>query len=175
MVPDMGLRRLSVALALTGLLTAACTGGGQPAASHSPSAAPGGAIAAYGGCSAQPPDTALPSWARAGFTPPADPRPHVMGVRGDIVAILWATRNPLHAPPLGNVNNKILWVSRVPLQPMSPLMIRATLAGGGRTVTREVAGGPGPSIIDLPAAGCWTMDLSWSGHTDQVKLRYVAS
>jgi hypothetical protein len=21
---------------------------------------------------------------------------------------------------------------------------------------------------------CWTLDLSWSGHTDELKLRYVA-
>ena len=33
---------------------------------------------------------------------------------------------------------------------------------------------PGPSIINLPAPGCWTLHLSWSGHTDQLKLHYVA-
>jgi len=31
-----------------------------------------------------------------------------------------------------------------------------------------------PSIINLPAPGCWTLHLSWSGHTDELKLRYVA-
>jgi hypothetical protein len=31
-----------------------------------------------------------------------------------------------------------------------------------------------PSIIDLPAPGCWTLHLSWSGHTDEIQLRYVA-
>jgi hypothetical protein len=36
------------------------------------------------------------------------------------------------------------------------------------------AGGPGPSITDLPAPGCWTLRLSWSGHTDELKLRYMA-
>jgi len=39
--------------------------------------------------------------------------PYVMSNRGDIVAILWADHNPLHAPPLPNVSNKILWVSRI--------------------------------------------------------------
>jgi len=39
-------------------------------------------------------------------------------------------------------------------------------------VTRQVAGGPGPSIIDLPAAGCWSVNLSWSGHHDHLTLRY---
>jgi hypothetical protein len=37
-----------------------------------------------------------------------------------------------------------------------------------------VPGGPGPSIINLPAPGCWTLHLSWSGHRDELKLRYVA-
>ena len=53
-------------------------------------------------------------------------------------------------------------------------VIKAALAGSARTATRSVPGGPGPSIIDLPAPGCWTLHLSWSGHTDQLKLRYVA-
>ena len=99
--------------------------------------------------------------------------PYLMGAQGDIVAILWA--DPLHAPPLANRSNKILWVSRVDERLASPLWIRATLNGTGRTVTREVTGGPGPSIIDLPAAGCWSFGLSWSGHQDHLDLRYVAS
>jgi hypothetical protein len=43
-----------------------------------------------------------------------------------------------------------------------------------RTATRSVPGGPGPSIINLPAPGCWTLHLTWSGHTDELKLRYTA-
>ena len=35
--------------------------------------------------------------------------------------------------------------------------------------------GPGPSYVNCPAAGCWTLNLSWSGHRDRVELRYVAS
>jgi hypothetical protein len=101
--------------------------------------------------------------------------PHVLGQAGNIVAILWAPRDALHAPPLQDRNNKILWVSRIPLAvPSGPLVITATLAGGARTATVSVPGGPGPSIIDLPAPGCWTFHLSWSGHTDELQLRYVA-
>jgi hypothetical protein len=95
-----------------------------------------------------------------------------MGDRGDIVAILWADHDPLHVPPLANVSNKILWVSRVNQGAFTPLRIRATLDGTNQTVTRQVAGGPGPSIIDLPAAGCWSFNLSWSGHRDHLALRY---
>jgi hypothetical protein len=101
--------------------------------------------------------------------------PYVMSDRGDIVAILWADHDPLHAPPLPNVSNKILWVSRVSQGAFTPLRIRATLDGANQTVARQVADGPGPSIIDLPAAGCWSVNLSWSGHHDHLTLRYSAS
>jgi hypothetical protein len=100
--------------------------------------------------------------------------PHVMGEAGSIVAILWAPRDALHSPPLHNRNNKILWVSKIPLVAPDPLVIKATLVDSTRTATVSVPGGPGPSIINLPAAGCWTLHLSWSGHRDELKLRYVA-
>jgi hypothetical protein len=103
--------------------------------------------------------------------------PHVLGQAGNIVAILWASRDALHAPPLRDRSNKILWVSRIPLTGPDPLVIKGTLAGNAgnaRTATVSVPGGPGPSIIDLPAPGCWTLQLSWSGHNDELKLRYVA-
>ncbi len=97
--------------------------------------------------------------------------PYVMGGRGNIVAILWA--DPLHSPPLADRTNKILWVSKVVAMLPGPLRIQATLHGTGRTATREVTGGPGPSIINLPAAGCWSFNLSWDGHKDHLELRYV--
>jgi hypothetical protein len=100
--------------------------------------------------------------------------PHVMGEAGNIVAILWADRNALHSPSLRDRGNKILWVSRMVPGAPDPLVIRATLAGGTRTVTVPVPGGPGPSIIDLPAPGCWEFHLTWSGHADDLKLRYAA-
>jgi hypothetical protein len=101
--------------------------------------------------------------------------PYVLGARGDIVAILWSDHDPLHSPLLADRNNKILWVSRLTEQLPAPLRIRATLEGTSRTAIRMVTGGPGPSIINLPAAGCWSFDLSWSGHHDHLNLRYVAS
>jgi hypothetical protein len=145
-------------IAVAAALAAGCTSAGQRAASRSPAAtaSSGQAAASGGGCLVQPLVTPLPTWARAGFSHPAAPQPHVLGIDGDIVAILWAVRDPLHAPPLADRANKILWVSRLPVQPLSPLKIRATLAGTRLRVSREVIGGPGPSYVDLPAAGCWT-------------------
>ena len=101
--------------------------------------------------------------------------PHVIGGQGNIVAILWARTDALHAPPLGQRPNKILWVSRLATKPGAPLRILATLDGSRRTADRSVAGGPGPSYVDLPAAGCWTLHLTWSGHRDRLELGYVAS
>jgi hypothetical protein len=169
-----------LALAAAALLVAACTGNGQPSAR--PSTAGAGATQASAahpgmvtsnGCVGQPPVSPLPVWARSGFSPADRAMPHVMGEAGNIVAILWAARDALHSPPLQDGNNKILWVSRIPLVAPNPLVITATLAGSTRTATVSVPGGPGPSTINLPAAGCWTFHLSWSGHTDELKLRYV--
>jgi hypothetical protein len=170
-----------VPLAAAALLVAACTSDSQSlahpqppsarASAAQPSTAQAGA-ATSNGCAGQPPVSPLPVWARSGFSPPDQAMPHVMGEAGNIVAILWA--DPLHSPPLPDRSNKILWSSRVPPAVPEALVITATLAGGTRTVTRSVPGGPGPSIIDLPAPGCWTLHLSWSGRTDELKLRYVA-
>jgi hypothetical protein len=185
----MGLRRapsrLTRATLLAGTLTGlvACSGATQPATSrpavlHASSGHSSGLAAratVAGGACLAPPITPLPVWARAGFMPPDRAMPHVLGVRGGIVAILWADSNALYAPLLPDRGNKILWVSRLSLAPVGLLKIRATLVSTGQTVTREVTGGPGPSTIDMPAAGCWIFALSWSGHTDQVSLRYAAS
>jgi hypothetical protein len=113
---------------------------------------------------------ALPAWAQSGFTPPDQSVPHVLGAGGDIAAILFG--QPLRVPAQPDRSNKILWVSR-PASDTTPLKIQAKLNGSDLTVDREVADGPGPSAIDLPKAGCWTFDLTWSGHTDRVDIPYT--
>jgi hypothetical protein len=168
-------RRLATGAAVAAVLGGAAAAAGvaghpRPQAAAQASAA---VPAASNGCTGQPPVSPLPVWARSGFTPPDLAMPHVTGAAGNIVAILWAPRDALHAPPLQNRTNKILWVSRIPLT-APDLVIKAALAGSTRTATVSVPGGPGPSIIDLPAPGCWTLQLSWSGHTDELKLRYAA-
>jgi hypothetical protein len=42
----------------------------------------------------------------------------------------------------------------------------------GQVVKRQVVGGPGPSIINLPVAGCWRLNLRWSGHSDVLDVSY---
>jgi len=36
------------------------------------------------------------------------------------------------------------------------------------------SGGPGPSIVDVPAPGCWRLTLSWSARRDSLDLQYRA-
>ncbi len=120
-------------------------------------------------------DGVIPSWARAGFSSP-QPRMHYeMGASGRIVALLWAY--PLLTPPPKTHNNKILWVSEVSTGGSSLVITAQRLIGAhpaGAPVERQVVGGPGPSIINLPTAGCWQLDLRWSGHTDRMDLSYLS-
>jgi hypothetical protein len=120
----------------------------------------------------------LPTWARAGFTQPGVAMPHVLGAHGGIVAVLWARHDPLMTPTPPGRNNKILWVSKLPLSGPSDLEITAReLIGGvpaGPVQHRSVTGGPGPSLVDMPTAGCWQFTLRWSGHSDTVDLPYSA-
>jgi hypothetical protein len=121
-------------------------------------------------CATSVQTSSLPVWARDGFTPPDQPIAHMTGTGGDIVGVLFVD---LHAPTLPDQNNKILWVARVAGGTGDPdLKIHATLNGSTLAVDRVVSGGPGPSIVDMPRAGCWTFTLSWSGNQEQVAVPY---
>jgi hypothetical protein len=159
---------VGIALGAGAIVVVAAGGDDDPAGAGSrPEAA--------GACDAVVLRGVLPEWARTGFSDPRPRLPHAVGGSGDIAALIFGY--PLTSPPLRNRSNKILWVSRVPVKPLSDLRIRARLMRGDRPagppVRRTVEGGPGPSIVDLPEAGCWRLDLSWSGHTDQLDLAYV--
>jgi hypothetical protein len=136
---------------------------------------PAGAGSAVPACRSAVDKGVLPTWARTGFSDPRPRLPHVIGRSGEIAALVFGY--PLTSPESRKRSNKILWVSRRAVKPLSDLRIRAQRMDGrrrvGPAVTRVVVGGPGPSGIDLPAPGCWRMTLRWSGRTDQLDLRYV--
>ncbi|GGN05611.1 hypothetical protein GCM10009721_36440 [Terrabacter tumescens] len=120
----------------------------------------------------------LPAWARVGFDPPGQKVRQVHGSRGQILGVVFA--DPLRAPAKRGYGNKILWLA-APVAPTarpaeSPtngdLLIDASLIGSAMRVRRIVPGGPGPSLVDMPRAGCWRFDLSWDGHQDAVLLPY---
>ncbi|MFG2169688.1 hypothetical protein [Micromonospora chersina] len=162
------------------VLLAGCTATGAPAtpATRAASAPVTPAASAPTGCAARVEEGRLPDWADAGFS--GDARaPHVFGARGEIVAVLFG--QPLAVGRTEGPNNKILWVARPAATPSpdpsapATLVITATLDGTTTRVTQEVAGGPGPSIVDVPRAGCWHLELRWSGRTDTMDLVYVAA
>jgi hypothetical protein len=107
----MGCRFVAALAAVAVLFAAAACSGSpqqQPRQAHPSAAQSSSALsssASPSGCAGQPPVSPLPVWARSGFTPPDIAMPHVMGAAGNIVAILWATRNALHAPALPNRRN----------------------------------------------------------------------
>ena len=119
----------------------------------------------------------LPVWARAGFSEPKPRMPHVFSAAGKLTAILWA--DPLLSPRPKHHNNKILWVARVADSSGSNLIISAQRMIGstrvGSPVARKLIGGPGPSIINMPAAGCWRFTLRWAGQRDSMDLTYAAN
>jgi hypothetical protein len=119
----------------------------------------------------------LPAWAREGFTPPDVSVPQIRGVRGAILGVVFG--NPLRAPNVVGHGNKILWITsptRMSASTSSPpdptLKIHATLNGSDLVADRSVAGGPGPSLVDMPAPGCWTFTLTWSGLVDELAVPY---
>jgi hypothetical protein len=126
-------------------------------------------------CSPTVSNGVLPVWARTGFSDAKPKIAHITGRSGSILGILFA--QPLEAPPAKTHGNKILWVAKVGTNTITNLRIGAQRMVGTRTVgspvTRVVDGGPGPSIIDLPAAGCWRLALHWAGHSDTLDVRYA--
>jgi hypothetical protein len=134
-----------------------------------------GASAASSTCPTEVIDGVLPTWARGGFSEQSPHMKYELGTHDEIAAILWAY--PLLAPPPTTHHNKILWVSRVS-DTGSTLFITAELLKAGihstrQVVRREVVGGPGPSIINLPVSGCWRLNLRWSGHISVLYLQYM--
>jgi hypothetical protein len=160
------------------LLAGCATTGGSAAPVGAPATAAlaSASASAATGCGSRVDMGSLPDWADAGFS--GDARvPHVLGGKGDIVAVLFGY--PLRQDRSDGSNNKILWVSRPattsPDTTSDTLVIIATLNGTDTRVTREVTGGPGPSIIDMPQPGCWHLELRWSGRIDTMDLVYADS
>ena len=108
-------------------------------------------VSSAASCAARVVDGVLPSWARAGFS---ESKPRMRYELGTDHEIAVSTNG-------------------------SPLLISAQRMNGsqpvGQALRRRVTGGPGPSIINLPAAGCWRFNLRWSGHHDLLDVDYVAN
>jgi hypothetical protein len=173
-----GRRQLAVLASALAVVVLAGAGGVAAARLRAPAPVAAGpattAAPAPAGCPALETGP-LPEWARTGFSQP-DPRiPFAHSRDGRFLAIVFG--NPLSAPPAPNRNNKILWVP-APVTgptveaPPGEFWAEARLEGTGLTVRREIGAAPGPSIVDLPRAGCWQLELHWGPYTDTIALRY---
>lgn len=116
-----------------------------------------------------PVNVVLPTWARAGWSPPKQLVSHLIGTDQAIVAVPfgWPLRDPAHQPT--DHANKILWIATAD---GGPLHIVATEQATGETVIKELPNGPGPSIVDMPRAGCWRFALTWGKQRDEMFIRY---
>ncbi|GAA4600482.1 hypothetical protein BJY16_003551 [Actinoplanes octamycinicus] len=156
-------------LVVVALLGGACTGpAADPAPPPAASAAPVAAAAVSSAdCNAGISTDALPVWARDGFNFDGSGVPHRLGDQGGLMAILFA---PPRADPVDGT--KILWVSKLPVETAAPLTISGVRLDG-LTATQELPNGAGPSSVKIPEPGCWDLTLTWSGHTDRMRLWFT--
>jgi hypothetical protein len=170
---------LGAAVLCAAVLLAAggCTGAHPaPAAATQAAAATTPAVGSTAGCGHTPVRTdGLPAWtASAGSLPGM---PYVSSTDGDLVGALFGM--PLHVRPVPDGHsNKILWIVRLPRNGESLRLTGHLLGGHAPDVhaTEPADSSPGeiyPSIVDVPAAGCWHFTAVWSGHTSTVDLYYT--
>jgi hypothetical protein len=74
-----------------------------------------------------------------------------------------------------NPHNKILWILNDG-SPTQVLSLTARRVGTGAVAHRQFravdrAGRIYPSYVNLPAAGCWTLNFTWNGHTTSTAVR----
>jgi hypothetical protein len=131
----------------------------------------GSAAAGVGACSPAPIHRgAPPMWASAGFVG-GFKVPYALASGASAVSFFFA--DPVRAGRPTNPYNKVLWVLR---STGTPLIITARW-GPDPTVSRRIrlpenASPPGdyPSYVNLPRAGCWTLDLAWGQHRARIDI-----
>ena len=100
-----------------------------------------------------------PAWAQGGWNVVKGQPwgvPWALGSGGQAVAFVFARQLVAGSSPrVDGTNNKILWVAKGSSSNFSV----AGIPPGGTQPAVTVSGGP--SIVDAPAAGCWTFRLTW--------------
>jgi hypothetical protein len=175
------MRTRIVILALS-LLAAGCTAspGPEPSGSAPTTAAPTSAApeptpsAMPGGCGTTTIGLGdLPSWASSAGV--SGPSLSVRSHEGNLVGVIFGA--PLTAPPRENgPSNKILWIVREPRNGSDLVLTLRKQTGSDPITVREGSNsGPGeiyPSIVDVPAPGCWGVVAEWDGRRATLELNY---
>ena len=144
------------------LLTGGCTLS-QPAQAPVQTSPTAAVHSFAGGCAgtvltdAEPPVWAQVGWSHAKGT--SWPVPWAFGTGDTAVAYLFATQLVAGGSPrLDGSNNKVLWEAKDHPSGEGVIVEGRPLRQSQPVIT--VNGGP--SITDVPTAGCWTFKLSWS-------------
>jgi hypothetical protein len=147
-----------VPAALLVLLAVACTS--SPVAKAQIQASPKPSIHSFaGGCSgtvltdAEPPVWSQGGWSHAKGTP--WPVPWALGTGGNAAAFLFTTQLVAVPNPLSDgASNKVGWAAKN--------AYNFVVERWGPGLSQPVVTVPGgPSIVDVPTAGCWTFRLLW--------------
>ncbi len=136
---------------------------------------PDGAREVDGGCGTTTLYTgATESWATTGPKDLVQASAH----EGNAVAFLFG--DPLRAGEPENPANKILWVVKEPRNgsdlTITGRPVDADVDAPGVSQSQPADSGPGeiyPSIVNVPAAGCWRFTLEWNGNTSTIELPYT--
>ena len=113
-----------------------------------------------GGCAgtvltdAEPPLWAQGGWNHVSGTPWGVP--WALGSGGQAVAFVFAGQLVAGSSPrVDGTNNKVLWVAK---GSVTNFVVEGIPPGGTQPV---VSVNGGPSIVDVPSAGCWKFRLTW--------------
>jgi len=130
-----------------------------------------------GGCAGtvltdgEPPLWAQDGWSHAKGTP--WPVPWAFGTADTTVAYLFATQLVAGTSPrVDGSQNKVLWEAKDSPSGANVLVEGHPLGASQPVVT--ISGGP--SITDVPTAGCWTFQLFWTSigqHTSTINLEVL--
>ena len=162
----------AVPAALVALFSLACSNG--PAAGATPpqqAQAPGGCAATHVLVHTGPPE-----WARAGLNYGAGDwaLPWALSDSGNVVAHLFARQLVAGGERPDGSANKILWNVRdvaaglqVIAHPDATTQPRITISG------QMTNGNQMPSIVALPAPGCWAFAISWGTKHDSLSLQVL--
>jgi hypothetical protein len=112
-------------------------------------------------------DAEPPAWAQGGWTHTKGTPwgvPWALGTQGNTVAYVFATQLVAGVSPrTDGTNNKILWESKD--NPSGAGVVVEGRPQGQSQPVVTVEGGP--SIVDVPTAGCWTFRLTWTAKGQQ--------
>jgi hypothetical protein len=154
------------------ILSVGCTT--SPAASAQVHSSPSVPVHSFvGGCAgtvltdAVPPVWAQGGWSVAKKTP--WPTPWAFGTDHDTLAYIFAKQLVAGVSPrVDGTQNKVLWEANG-----ANVLVEGHPLGSSQPVV-TIAGGP--SITDVPTAGCWTFRLSWGSngqHSSTINLEVL--